>query len=114
MVIYKVIARTSGWSTWLRAKRLGVNDIQAPAASERLRLFLNTLPTNPAPQMSVFRNRPRTCPLGASFVSLKTNAVVPPETMMQHAMLRSCLLAQGRSSWQRKQFTPVVWSPRYT
>ena len=45
MVIHKVIERTSGWSTWLRAKRLGVNDIQAPAASERLRLFLNTLPT---------------------------------------------------------------------
>lgn len=42
MVIYKVIERTSGWSTRLRAKRLGVNDIQAPAASERLRLFFST------------------------------------------------------------------------
>jgi hypothetical protein len=45
-VIFKVIQRTSGWSTWLRAKRLGVNDFQAPAAAERHRLFLKMIPTN--------------------------------------------------------------------
>jgi hypothetical protein len=53
MVIYKVIERTSRGSSWLRAKRLGVHDIQAPAAFERLRLFLNTVPTNPAPNVSI-------------------------------------------------------------
>ena len=90
MVIYKVIARTSGWSTWLRAKRLGVNDIQAPAASVRLRLFLNTLPTNLAPKyVSISQQATQVSPGSFLRKPQNPNAVVPPETMMQHAMLRS-------------------------
>ena len=76
MVIYKVIAHYVVPSISLRAKRLGVNDIQAPAAFERLRLFLNTLPPISRPNVSISQQT-RRCPLGQGGSVITTTDLWP-------------------------------------